>query len=93
MTESLCYYIIDSLYYCIAFTDPDFLFRARQASDFEDASTTSTLMFMSSVLPACPILLLGFLCLEGKDLVSQPDIVSLHFDELCSLQTVVSCVQ
>lgn len=51
--------------------DPDFLFRARELSDLEDALSPSTLRFMSAVLPAIPVLLLGFICLEGKDLVGQ----------------------
>lgn len=49
--------------------DPDFLFHARELSDLEDALSPSSLALMSACLPAAPILVLGLVCLEGKDLV------------------------
>lgn len=50
--------------------DPGFLFHARELSDLEDALSPSSLAFLTASLPCAPILLLGLICLEGKNLVS-----------------------
>eukprot|EP00775_Hariotina_reticulata_P010669 gene10669-10828_t len=58
--------------------DPDFLFRARQLSDHEDALTPSTAAILGAALPAGPVLILGLICLEGKDLVDhEPSVPTL----------------
>lgn len=50
-------------------TEPGFLFRARELSDLESALDPSTKALLTVSLPALPILMLGLLCLEAKDLV------------------------
>jgi hypothetical protein len=41
----------------------------RELGDEEDALTAPNLAFLAHALPAIPILLLGFLALEGRELV------------------------
>ena len=56
-----------------AAAEPELLFRIREVSDCEDQSSPSTIMFLDNALPAVPSLILGFMFLEGKDLVRQCD--------------------
>ena len=43
--------------------------RIREVADEEAQLSGSTISFMCNILPAVPVLLLGFICLEGKELV------------------------
>jgi hypothetical protein len=43
----------------------------RELGDEEDALTHPNLAFLAHALPAIPILLLGFLALEGRELVGE----------------------
>lgn len=56
--------------WCLCPAEPDFLFRARELSDLEDGLSPSTRALLTAALPALPVLLLGLLTLEAKDLVS-----------------------
>jgi hypothetical protein len=49
--------------------EPEFLFRARELSDLEEALSPSSKALLTSALPALPVLLLGLISLEAKDLV------------------------
>lgn len=57
------------VWWCAA--EPDFLFRARQLSDLEDGLSPSTRALLTAALPALPVLLLGLVSLEAKDLVGR----------------------
>jgi hypothetical protein len=43
--------------------------RIREVADEEAQLSGSTVAFMCNLLPAVPVLILGFICLEGKELV------------------------
>lgn len=49
--------------------EPDFLFRARELSDLEAALSPSSQALLTASLPALPVLVLGLVSLEAKDLV------------------------
>jgi hypothetical protein len=49
--------------------EPEFLFRARELSDLEEALSPSSKALLTAALPALPVLLLGLISLEAKDLV------------------------
>jgi hypothetical protein len=42
----------------------------RDIGDEEAQHGGSTIAFMKNLVPAAPVLLLGFICMEGKELVS-----------------------
>ena len=44
--------------------------RIRELADEEALQSGSTIAFMQNIVPAVPVLLLGFICMEGKELVS-----------------------
>ena len=46
------------------------MFKIREVADDEAQQPGSAIALMQNLLPAVPVLLLGFLCLEGKELVS-----------------------
>ena len=53
----------------ILLSDRWLLFKVREVADDEAQLAGSTIALMQNLLPAVPVLLLGFLCLEGKELV------------------------
>eukprot|EP00877_Chromochloris_zofingiensis_P009819 jgi/Chrzof1/5090/Cz15g11030.t1 len=60
-------------------SDPELLFHIREVSDAEEQTSPATLMILSNALPAVPVLLLGFLCLEGSSLVDhEPSVPALE---------------
>lgn len=59
--------------------DPEFLFRVRELSAAEDQLSPCTLALMRNALAAGPCLLLGFMCLEGEELVRQSSALMLPF--------------
>lgn len=60
---------LTALLHCTA--EPEFLFRARELSDLEEALSPSSKALLTSALPALPVLLLGLISLEAKDLVRE----------------------
>ena len=69
------------VWYCAA--EPDFLFRARQLSDLEDGLSPSTRVLLTAALPALPVLLLGLVSLEAKDLVGRDiDVQGREYSEV-----------
>lgn len=55
--------------FCYPPTEPDFLFRARELGDLEAALSPSSQALLTASLPALPVLALGLVSLEAKDLV------------------------
>ena len=45
------------------------MLKIREVADEEALQSGSTIALMQNLLPAVPVLLLGFICLEGKELV------------------------
>lgn len=59
--------------------EPDFLFRARELGDLEAALSPSSQALLTASLPALPVLALGLVSLEAKDLVDhEPSVPTLE---------------
>lgn len=56
--------------FTLLLAEPDFLFRARELSDLEEALSPSSKALLTAALPALPVLVVGLVSLEAKDLVS-----------------------
>ncbi len=53
----------------ITYPDDRLIMRIERQVDEEAQLSGSTLAFMQNAIPALPVLLLGFICLEGEELV------------------------
>lgn len=59
-------------------TDPSTIYHLQDIGQREETLSPATLMFFQHALPALPVLVLGFLCLEGLDLVEhEPSVPAL----------------